>query len=56
MLVSLVQAAGSSYRRRGARLLVGDSGGYVGTGGYVGISSGGCLEGEVVRKAGWMVR
>lgn len=50
MLVTLVRAAGSSYRRPGARLLLGDKGEYAGT------ISGGCLEAEVVRKAGWMVR
>jgi xanthine/CO dehydrogenase XdhC/CoxF family maturation factor len=41
---------GSSYRRVGARLLVGADGEYAGS------ISGGCLEAEVVRKAGWMVR
>jgi xanthine dehydrogenase accessory factor len=50
VLVTLVRAAGSSYRRAGARLLLGDKGEYAGT------ISGGCLEAEVVRKAGWMVR
>jgi xanthine dehydrogenase accessory factor len=49
-LVTLVKAEGSSYRRPGARLLIGGSGGYAGT------ISGGCLEGEVVRKAAWMIR
>ncbi len=49
-LVTLVQAAGSSYRRPGARLLLEADGGYAGT------ISGGCLEAEVVRKAAWMVR
>ncbi len=50
VLVTLVRAEGSSYRRPGARLLIGGSGEYAGT------ISGGCLEGEVVRKAAWMVR
>ncbi len=50
VLVTLVRAEGSSYRRPGARLLIDASGGFAGT------ISGGCLEGEVVRKAGWMVR
>src|ERR1700684_2166771 len=50
VLVTLVRAEGSSYRRPGARLLLGADGGYAGT------SSGGCLEAEVIRKAGWMVR
>ena len=50
VLVTLVRAEGSSYRQPGARLLLGENGGYAGT------ISGGCLETEVVRKAGWMVR
>jgi xanthine dehydrogenase accessory factor len=49
-LVTLVRAQGSSYRRPGARVLVASNGNYTGT------ISGGCLEGEVVRKAAWMVR
>ena len=49
-LVTLVRVEGSSYRRVGARLLV------AGNGEYAGSISGGCLEAEVVRKAGWMVR
>ena len=49
-LVTLVGVEGSSYRRVGARLLVGRDGEYAGS------ISGGCLEAEVVRKAGWMVR
>jgi len=49
-LVTLVRAAGSSYRRPGARLLV------AGNGVHAGTISGGCLEAEVVRKAAWMVR
>jgi xanthine/CO dehydrogenase XdhC/CoxF family maturation factor len=49
-LVTLVRVEGSSYRRPGAHLLVGAEGGYAGS------ISGGCLEAEVVRKAGWMVR
>ncbi|HEY1965599.1 MAG TPA: XdhC family protein [Acidobacteriaceae bacterium] len=50
VLVTLVQAEGSSYRRPGARLLLGAKGEYAGT------ISGGCLETEVVRKAAWLVR
>src|SRR5271168_711092 len=50
VLVTLVRAEGSSYRQPGARLLLGADGAYAGT------ISGGCLETEVVRKAGWMVR
>ena len=50
VLVTLVRAEGSSYRQPGARLLLGVEGVYAGT------ISGGCLEAEVIRKAGWMVR
>jgi xanthine/CO dehydrogenase XdhC/CoxF family maturation factor len=50
VLVTLVHAEGSSYRRPGAHLLIGADGEYAGT------ISGGCLEAEVVRKAAWMVR
>jgi xanthine dehydrogenase accessory factor len=50
VLVTLVRAEGSSYRRPGARLLLGPTGEYAGT------ISGGCLESEVVRKASWLVR
>ena len=49
-LVTLVRVEGSSYRRVGARLLVGVDGEYAGS------ISGGCLEAEVVRKAAWMAR
>jgi xanthine/CO dehydrogenase XdhC/CoxF family maturation factor len=49
VLVTLVRAEGSSYRRPGARMLVGTGGAAAGT------ISGGCLEAEVVRKAEWMV-
>jgi xanthine dehydrogenase accessory factor len=50
VLVTLVRAEGSSYRRPGAHLLIGADGEYAGT------ISGGCLEAEVIRKASWMVR
>jgi xanthine dehydrogenase accessory factor len=50
VLMTLVRTEGSSYRRPGARLLLGAGGEYAGT------ISGGCLEAEVVRKAAWMVR
>jgi xanthine/CO dehydrogenase XdhC/CoxF family maturation factor len=50
VLVTLVHAEGSSYRRAGAHLLIGPDGDHSGT------ISGGCLEAEVVRKAAWMVR
>ena len=49
-LVTLVRTEGSSYRRPGARLLLGKQGEYAGT------ISGGCLEAEVVRKAAWLIR
>jgi xanthine/CO dehydrogenase XdhC/CoxF family maturation factor len=50
VLVTLVRIEGSSYRRPGARLLLGSRGDYAGT------ISGGCLETEVLRKARWLVR
>jgi xanthine dehydrogenase accessory factor len=49
VLVTLVRAEGSSYRKPGARLLVV-------AGEYAGTISGGCLETEVVKKAAWAVR
>ena len=49
VLVTLVRTQGSSYRQPGARLLLGAHGEYAGT------LSGGCLEGEVVRKATWLI-
>src|SRR5271168_1090028 len=49
-LVTLVRAEGSSYRRPGARLLLGRRGEHAGT------ISGGCLETDVQRKAAWLVR
>ena len=49
-LATLVKTQGSSYRRPGARLLLGVQNEYAGT------ISGGCLEAEVVRKASWLVR
>ncbi len=49
VLVTLVRVEGSSYRRPGARVLVGG-------GGYAGTISGGCLEADVVRRAGWIAR
>jgi xanthine/CO dehydrogenase XdhC/CoxF family maturation factor len=50
VLVTLIHAEGSSYRRPGAHLLIGPDGEHSGN------ISGGCLEAEVVRKAVWMVR
>jgi xanthine dehydrogenase accessory factor len=50
VLVTLVHIEGSSYRRPGARLLISSDATE-----YAGTISGGCLESEVVRKAGWLV-
>lgn len=44
-LLTVVQVEGSSYRRMGARMLVSE------TGRWVGGISGGCLEGDALRKA-----
>ena len=49
-LASLVRIEGSSYRREGARLLLATDGTYAGT------ISGGCLEGDLVRRAKWLIR
>src|ERR1700722_12310322 len=49
VLVTLVRADGSSYRKPGARLLTVD-------GQRAGTISGGCLETEVVKRAPWSVR
>ena len=49
-MATLVRVEGSSYRRPGARLLIGAAGE------YAGMVSGGCLEGEVVRRSVWRVR
>jgi xanthine/CO dehydrogenase XdhC/CoxF family maturation factor len=51
VLVTLVWAEGSSYRRPGARLLLSAEQGL-----HAGTLSGGCLEAEVLKKAPWMVR
>lgn len=50
VLVTLVRIEGSSYRRAGARLLIGAAGEHAGT------ISGGCLETDVLRRAVWKVR
>ena len=50
VLVTLVRAEGSSYRRPGARVLVSSRLGHAGT------ISGGCLEADVIRRAGWIAR
>ncbi len=44
-LATVVQVAGSSYRREGARMLITE------TGQLTGAISGGCLEGDALRKA-----
>ena len=44
-LATVVRVEGSSYRRTGARMLISDSGEWIG-----GIS-GGCLEGDALKKA-----
>ncbi|HTU51918.1 MAG TPA: XdhC family protein [Acidobacteriaceae bacterium] len=49
VLATLVRVEGSSYRRPGARM-------YIHASGSVGAISGGCLEGEVSRKAAWIAR
>ena len=56
LLVTLVGVQGSSYRRVGARLLVGDGGAGGAETRYAGTISGGCLEADVVKKAAWLVR
>src|ERR1700691_4626165 len=50
VLVTLVRAEGSSYRRPGAHLLIGRDGEYAGP------ISGGCLGVGGVRRGAWMVR
>ncbi len=50
ILVTLVHAEGSSYRRPGARLLASSTAGHAGT------ISGGCLEADVIRRAPWIAR
>jgi xanthine/CO dehydrogenase XdhC/CoxF family maturation factor len=50
VLVTLTGAAGSSYRRPGAHVLL------LADGRHAGTISGGCLEAEVARKAFWMTR
>ena len=47
VLATVVRVDGSGYRKPGARMLVGSDGRRAGT------ISGGCLEGEVARKAFW---
>lgn len=50
VLVTLVSAAGSSYRQAGARLLA------LADGRFAGSISGGCLEADLLRRAHWQVR
>ncbi len=50
VLITLVRVEGSSYRRTGAMLLA------AGGGRHAGTISGGCLESEVIRRAGWIAR
>jgi hypothetical protein len=47
VLATVAHVTGSSYRRPGARMLI------VPDGRRIGCVSGGCLEGEIVRKAWW---
>jgi xanthine dehydrogenase accessory factor len=47
MLATVVHVTGSAYRRPGGRMLI------VPDGRRIGCVSGGCLEGEIVRKAWW---
>jgi xanthine dehydrogenase accessory factor len=51
LLVTLVRAEGSSYRRPGARLVAAAKANT-----YAGTISGGCLETDVVKKAAWRTR
>ncbi len=48
VLATVIKVEGSAYRRPGARMLVTPMGQHLGT------LSGGCLEGEVSRKAWWL--
>lgn len=48
ILATVVKVSGSSYRNPGARMLV------TGNGGRTGSISGGCLEGDVLKKAWWL--
>lgn len=48
VLATVVKVEGSAYRRPGARMLIPQIGGSVGT------VSGGCLEGDLAKKAWWL--
>jgi xanthine dehydrogenase accessory factor len=47
VLATVVHVSGSAYRRPGARMLI------IPDGRRIGCVSGGCLEGEIARKAWW---
>lgn len=51
ILATVVRVQGSAYRRPGARMLV-----VAGEGWKAGSISGGCLEGDVVRRGEWLTR
>ena len=48
-IATVVRVRGSSYRSPGARMLITDDGRWVGS------ISGGCLEGDALRKARWVM-
>ena len=48
VLATVVKVSGSSYRSPGARMLVTENGGRIGS------ISGGCLEGDLLKKAWWL--
>jgi xanthine dehydrogenase accessory factor len=48
ILATVVKVAGSAYRSPGARMLITENGGRTGS------ISGGCLEGDVLKKAWWL--
>jgi xanthine/CO dehydrogenase XdhC/CoxF family maturation factor len=50
VLATVVDTAGSSYRLPGARMLV------TGDGWQAGSISGGCLEGDIVKRGAWLAR
>lgn len=48
VLATVVRVSGSAYRRPGARMLITEAGGRTGS------VSGGCLEGDILKKAWWL--
>ncbi len=50
LLATVVRVRGSAYRRPGARMLIGEDGWVAGS------VSGGCLEGDVLRRGWWRTR